>query len=281
MWLLFLFVFIYFGIVSSQRRRGWILGKRRTLILTTAAIIDLSQEKLLYHMVYFWMTGGSQSFILLKASAGVFLALSFFSFMIFFFLLVCRMFFIFKIPINMKDSTFSCVQAMNSFLFCFSLSGTCFFRTWECWLKQILTVHGNPFYQKDKTQSKLYGQMPLYGGERCQFSQTMPWVIYHLLSFKVSPFYRSFEDRNVYTLLTLHSCMNNLVSYVHTKLEPFKFSQIKHFSNSDEDLDVDGVENYIVKVKVILIIPIIMLLNCNEAEKLMSKANNPNYLSDL
>ncbi len=77
---IWIYVFIYFGIVSSQRRRGWILGKRRTLILTTAAITDLSQEKLLYHMIYFGMTGGSPSFILTKASAGFFFALSFFWF---------------------------------------------------------------------------------------------------------------------------------------------------------------------------------------------------------
>lgn len=73
---------IYFGIVSSQRRRGWTLGKRRTLILATAVITDLSQEKLLYPMIYFGMTGGSPSFILPKASAGFFLL---FPFMIFFF----------------------------------------------------------------------------------------------------------------------------------------------------------------------------------------------------
>ncbi len=78
-----IYLFI-FGIVSSQRRRGWILGKRRTLILTTAAITDLSQEKLLYHMIYFGMTGGSPSFILFKASAGVFLLFPFFFYDLFF-----------------------------------------------------------------------------------------------------------------------------------------------------------------------------------------------------
>lgn len=40
--------------------------------MTTAAITDLSQEKLLYHMIYSGMTGGSLSFTLLKSSAGVF-----------------------------------------------------------------------------------------------------------------------------------------------------------------------------------------------------------------
>lgn len=81
MWYCFYFdLFWFFVIVSLQRRREWILGKRRTLILTTAAITDISLEKLLYHMVYFGMTGGSPSFILLKVSAGVFC-----SFLLFFY----------------------------------------------------------------------------------------------------------------------------------------------------------------------------------------------------
>lgn len=49
-----------------------------------------------------------------------------------------------------KDSSFSCVLAMNIFFF---VRNT--FWTWEYWLKQISTVHGNPFYQKEKTPSKL------------------------------------------------------------------------------------------------------------------------------
>lgn len=133
-----MWLFLFFGVVSSQRRRGWILGKRRTLILTTAAITDLSQEKLLYHMVYFGMTGGSPSFILLKASAGVFCSF------LFFFSDVLYVDWIFE----KEDERFHFFLCSSSELF-FSFVRNIFW-TWECWLKQILTVHGNPFYQKEK-----------------------------------------------------------------------------------------------------------------------------------
>lgn len=155
-------LFNYLFFVPSQRRRGWISGKRRTLILTTAAITDLSEEKLLYHVVW---SGCLEAHRFLYSSVrqpGVF-GFSPFS-------LLCSML---RLGFWKWKLTF------------FFVRNTCFFgdlrMLTEANIKKCMAIY---FTKKKRHKESFMGQMPLHGDHHCQFSQTMPWMI-HLLSFKV------------------------------------------------------------------------------------------------